>query len=123
MTQYKADDLLNAMPDAVAELANRVRLTIMEHTPDCDEATIPAAKSIHYILQGPDYIPGPFLTLALTPRSIKLHFLYGDQLSDPDRLLEGFGGRQRIAAIQSVDDAQHPGLIGLIDQARKLRKR
>lgn len=123
MTHYVADDLLRAMPEAVADLANRVRLTILEHTPDCDEATIPAAKSIHYILQGPDYIPGPFLTLAMTSRSITLHFLFGDQVADPEHMLEGYGGRQRILRITNQSDAQHPALKALVEAARATRRR
>lgn len=123
MTHYVANDLLQVMPEAIADLANRVRLTILEYTPDCEEATIPAAKSIHYILKGSKYVPGPFLTLAITSRTITLHFLYGDQVSDPEKMLEGYGGRQRIYRVTNVDDAQHPGLKALIESARMVRQR
>ena len=123
MPHYVADDLLNAMPQPVADLANVIRLTILEHTPDCEEATIPAAKAIHYILQGPDYIPGPFLTLAVTSTSLKLVFLYGDQVEDPEHLMEGYGGRKREVQITNPQEAQNPALKGLIEAARMVRKR
>ena len=123
MTHYVADDLLKVMPPAVADLANLIRLTILEHTPHCEEATIPAAKAIHYILEGPDYVPGPFLTLAVTSRSITLVFLYGDQVPDPERLLEGYGGRKRELKITNAHEAKNPALKGLIEAARMVRKR
>ena len=123
MPRYVADDLLKVMPPAVADLANLIRLTILEHTPNCEEATIPAAKAIHYMLEGPDYVPGPFLTLAVTSTSIKLVFLYGDEVPDPEQLLEGYGGRKRELKITNSHEAENPALKGLIEAARMVRKR
>jgi hypothetical protein len=123
VTTYKAEDILKNLPDSMVNLSNRLRITILERTPDCEEATIPAARMIHYILHGSRYIPGPFLALAPTARSVTLHFLHGDQLNDPDRLLEGHGGRLRTLKLVNDTDAYHPGIIGLIESARDLRKR
>lgn len=123
MSVCRAEDLLKIMPEDIVNLANRLRVTIMNHVPDCEEAPIPAAKIIHYLLQPPKYLPGNFVAMAVSPAGVVLHFPHGDQLDDPDHLLEGHGGRLRKLQILNDQDAYHPGIIALIEAAAALRQR
>jgi hypothetical protein len=57
------------------------------------------------------------VSLAAYPRWVTLFFLFGAQLQDPDRLLQGEGRRVRSIRLESPDTLDDPPVVRLIRQA------
>ncbi len=48
---------------------------------------------------------------------VRLGFMFGTHLADPEQLLEGTGKRMRHVKVKSVKDANHPALERLVTEA------
>jgi hypothetical protein len=60
-----------------------------------------------------------FISVAGYPRWITLFFLYGADLSDPGRLLEGQGKQVRSIRLETAGDINTPAIEALIAQAMR----
>src|SRR6478736_5658411 len=58
-----------------------------------------------------------FLSIALYPRYVRLFFLRGVDLEDPDHLLEGNGAQVRSIKLMPVSRIEAPEVCALIDAA------
>jgi len=58
-----------------------------------------------------------FLSIALYPKYVRLFFLRGIDLPDPDNLLEGSGARVRSIKLKPASQIAEPAVCALIDAA------
>jgi hypothetical protein len=62
------------------------------------------------------------LSLAAQAKGLTLFFLYGKELADPHRLLQGSGKQVRSVKLESMATLRRPEVLALIDEAcRKAR--
>jgi hypothetical protein len=69
---------------------------------------------------GPNERPSEAVfSLVLYPRHVTLCFLFGVELDDPEKLLEGGGHQVRHIRLASASDLDRPGISALMAQAVK----
>jgi hypothetical protein len=66
---------------------------------------------------GPKKLSEHFCYIAPQKKHVNLGFMYGVDLPDPDKLLEGTGQVMRHIKIKSLDQVNHPAIKQLITEA------
>lgn len=123
MARYTAEDVIKNASDEVVEIFNGLRYMILERIPEVEEQAIPAAKSVHYLIRGKDFIAGPILAVGPGSTFVTLYFVNGDVLPDPDGLTRGSGGRRRMIRFENPDMIHHPAVRALLEAAREERRK
>ena len=113
---------MTGRPDHIVRIFQHLRAVLHDRLPDVDERTIPAAKVVHYLLRPPHFLDGPVVALGPTNNHVTLFFVHGDAVSDPDNLLQRWGGRLRGVNITDEYQPEHPSIVALIDSAREYRR-
>ncbi len=110
--QTGVEDYFNALQGQQLEAATALRRLIRQSVPAADELVK---------WQRPVYeLNGPLCYLQATKKHINLGFFKGDQLHDPEGLLEGAGKSMRHIRIHAPNDVRHAGIADLLDQAVRL---
>jgi hypothetical protein len=116
MTPRSAEEILKPYPDDVQALANQARRALLKLLPGAEESVDPSASVLSYGY-GPGY-RGMVCTLILSKSGVKLGFVRGAGLHDPNGLLEGSGKTHKYVQLHTASDLNNPGLKELIRAAQ-----
>ena len=109
-------DLLQLANEPLRTVMERLRSLILEVDPEVCEVVRLGEKAASYgcgprkMIEGYAYVM-PFRSW------VNLGFFRGSSLPDPYGLLEGTGAKLRHVKIRSTEDAERPGVRGLIEEA------
>jgi hypothetical protein len=112
------DDILRFFkeyPAAVSDLARQLRDSVRAAMPDAAEELDRSGRVIGYGF-GPGYT-GLVCTIIPSNKGVKLGFVYGARLPDPQALLEGPGKQHRYVAFAKPADLEKAGLKDLLRTA------
>jgi hypothetical protein len=104
----------------VAEIVTALREMVLTQAPGASEALRFGALS--YFLAGRPFasIGGNICMIEIKPDgSVRLSFIHGAELDDPDRLLLGSGKAKRYLLIGSPRDARRPAVRALVRAAAR----
>jgi len=104
----------------VQAIALRLRVLILEIVPNAIEQVDQPGKLIGYGFK-PTYKDTICVIMPLKS-AVNLGFPRGTELPDPERLLTGTGKRARHVKITTLQDADLPGLRGLIEASVTLTR-
>jgi len=110
-----AQDVLAAFPADVQDLAQEARRLLLKLLPDSEETVDPTAAVLSYGY-GSGY-RGMICTVLLSKSGVKIGFVGGAALPDPNRLLEGRGKKHKFVQLHTAADLSRPGLKQLIEAA------
>ncbi|MEJ1240480.1 DUF1801 domain-containing protein [Chryseolinea sp. T2] len=109
------EEFFSSYGEDVLARALTIRGLLSKSLPDVIEQLDRPAKMVAYCY-GQRYID-LVCTLVPSKKGLKLGFYKGNELSDPDKLLEGSGKISRYVEIHSKNDARSDALKALIQQA------
>ena len=110
--QSGVEEYFQALQGQQLEAATALRRLIRRIVPE-------AAEVVKW--QRPVYeLNGPLCYLQATKKHINLGFFKGDQLHDPEGLLEGSGKSMRHIKIHGPNDVTHASVADLLRQAVRL---
>lgn len=110
-----AEDVLAAFPSDVQALAREARVLLLKLLPDAEETVDPTAAVLSYGY-GSGY-RGMICTVLLSKSGVKIGFVGGAELADPDKLLEGSGKKHKYVQLHTASDLSRPGMKQLIEAA------
>ncbi len=110
------DEILATATPEVAALARRTKQLIQEIMPDVVEVPWPRQRNIGYGV-GPKKMSEHFCYIGVLKGRINLGFLYGADLADPERLLEGTGKALRHIKISQLSQVDSPAVRALVQAA------
>ncbi|HYJ06901.1 MAG TPA: DUF1801 domain-containing protein [Chthoniobacterales bacterium] len=115
----QADDdvleFLSEYPDAIADVARRLREVVQGAVPGAQEELDRTGRVIGYGF-GPGY-SGLLCTIIPSKKGVKLGIVHGARLPDPHGLLEGPGKLHRYVAFAKPADLEKSGLKDLLRSA------
>jgi hypothetical protein len=100
----------------VQALANQARRALLKLLTGAEESVDPSAAVLSYGY-GPGY-RGMVCTLILSKSGVKLGFVRGTEINDPNGLLEGSGKTHKYVQLHTASDLNGLGLKQLIKAAR-----
>jgi hypothetical protein len=110
-----AEDVLASFPSDVQDLAREARRLLLKLLPGAEETVDPTAAVLSYGY-GPGY-RGMVCTLILSKSGVKVGFVGGASLADPNSLLEGSGKKHKYIQVHTASDLSRPGVKQLIKTA------
>ncbi len=115
MPLNQLDALLARYDGPVGLLVATTRTFLLANIPALIEEVDPPANMLAYSF-GPGY-KGSICSIIPSKKEIKLGFYKGDELPDPEQLLEGTGKVHRYVVIRSAQDLKRPALRSLLNLA------
>jgi len=116
MRSRSAEEVLKPYPGEVQDLTNKARRMLLKLLTGSQESVDPSAAVLSYGY-GPGY-RGMVCTLILSKSGVKLGFVRGAELTDPNGLLEGAGKTHKYVQLRTASDLTDPNLKQLIKTAR-----
>ena len=110
-----ADDVLEAFPSDVQDLARGARRLLLKSLPGAEETVDPTAAVLSYGY-GSGY-RGMICTVLLSKSGVKIGFVGGAELADPNKLLEGSGKKHKYIQLHTASDLSRAGIKQLIEAA------
>src|SRR6185295_11842635 len=110
-----AEDVLGAFPSDVQSLAREARGLLLKLLPGAEETVDPTAAVLSYGY-GSGY-RGMICTLLLSKSGVKIGFVGGAALADPNKLLEGSGKKHKYIQLHTTSDLSRSGITQLIEAA------
>ncbi len=109
------DEFLKSYPPEVQAVCQKLRGLVKSAGPEALELMYISQNHIAFSLEG----SAKDQVVYLVPMNdyVRLGFYWGGNLPDPDRLLTGTGKRLRHVKVRTLDEADQPGLKGLIEAA------
>lgn len=116
--EHTFDEAISESPERVASIARAVRKLIAREMPALAEVVCMRQRTIAYGL-GPDAESNLHCYMALQEEHVALGFFHGDDLDDPEGILEGAEGELRYVVVSSLSDAGSPAVRQVIRQASR----
>jgi hypothetical protein len=110
------DEIVSKVSPHARQLAERARSLIRAVYPAVMEVPWPKQRVIGYGV-GPKKMSEHFCYLSVSKDHINVGFMYGAELPDPAKLLEGSGKLLRHVRITQMDQLSNPALKELIKVA------
>lgn len=110
------DEIVSKVSPHARQLAERARSLIRAVYPAVVEVPWPKQRVIGYGV-GPKKMSEHFCYLSVSRDHVNVGFMYGAELPDPEKLLEGSGKLLRHVRITKMDQLSNPALKELIDVA------
>ena len=114
------DEIVAGVSPQARELALQARALIQAVYPAVVEVPWPKQRVIGYGV-GPKKMSEHFCYLSVSKNHINVGFMYGAELPDPEKLLDGSGKLLRHVRITSPEELEHPALRKLLEVASKHR--
>jgi hypothetical protein len=114
------DEIVSKVSPHARQLAEQARSLIRAVYPAVVEVPWPKQRVIGYGV-GPRKMSEHFCYLSVSKDHINVGFMYGAELPDPAKLLEGSGKLLRHVRITQMDQLSNPALRELIEVASKHR--
>lgn len=110
------NEIVSKVSPHARQLAERARSLIQRVYPAVVEVPWPKQRVIGYGV-GPKKMSEHFCYLSVSRDHINVGFMYGAELPDPGKLLEGSGKLLRHVRITQIDQLSNPALRELIEVA------
>lgn len=114
------DEILAGVSPQARELALQARALIQAVYPAVVEVPWPKQRVIGYGV-GPKKMSEHFCYISVSKNHINVGFMYGAELPDPQKLLDGSGKLLRHVRITNSEELAHPALRELLEVASKHR--
>jgi len=114
------DEILAGVSPQARELALQARALIQAVYPAVVEVPWPKQRVIGYGV-GPKKMSEHFCYISVNKNHINVGFMYGAELPDPEKLLDGSGKLLRHVRITSPEELENPALQELLEVASKHR--
>ena len=115
------EELLDITEKSMRPIARRLREIIVDVDPDNVEVVRLGDRAATYGV-GPKKMSEGYSYILPYTKWVNLGFYMGATLPDPDSLMEGTGAKMRHVKIRSIDDAERPAIITLLQEALAERK-
>lgn len=119
MNQTDVTEFLNSLSPATKKLVSALRNMIRRTAHDTEESVAWGGLSYHRPKVG-GRVKGAVCQIVVKGESVRLDFIHGIRLADPSGLLQGDRVSKRIVPIETVADAERPGITALIEEAAAL---
>jgi hypothetical protein len=110
------EDVMVEASAEIKEIAYSIRALLAEVMPGITEVPWSHQKTIGYGV-GAKKMSEHFCYIAPQKNYVNLGFMYGANLPDPQKLLEGNGQLLRHIKIRTLEDVQRPALRKLVEEA------
>jgi hypothetical protein len=114
------DEIVSGVSPHAHQLAEGARALIRDVYPAVVEVPWPKQRVIGYGV-GPKKMSEHFCYISVSQKHINLGFMYGAELPDPEKLLEGSGKLLRHVRITALEQLSNPALRQLLITASKHR--
>ena len=114
------DEIVSRVSPHARQLAEGARALIRDVYPAVVEVPWPKQRVIGYGV-GPKKMSEHFCYISVSQKHINLGFMYGAELPDPEKLLEGSGKLLRHVRIAALEQLSNPALRQLLITASKHR--
>lgn len=114
------DEIVSGVSPKARELARQARALIEAVYPAVVEVPWPKQRVIGYGV-GPKKMSEHFCYISVSENHINVGFMYGAELPDPHKLLEGSGKLLRHVRITQLHELENPALRELLEVASKHR--
>ena len=115
------EDVIQGSNPEVQSIARRLRELIIEIYPDVVEVPWPKQRIVGYGV-GPKKMTEHFCYIGALSTRVNLGIFYGDELSDPEGLMEGTGKRLRHVKVRSIEQAEQSSIRDLLQLSIEERK-
>ncbi len=116
-TARQVADFIARYTPAMAETLSACRAKLRARVPQGYELVYDNYNALAIGYAWADKASASLVSIAGYPRWVTLFFLYGKDLPDPERLLEGDGVRVRSIRLASADDIDQPAVQRLLTLA------
>lgn len=114
------EEIVSGVSSHARQLAERARELIRDVYPAVVEVPWPKQRVIGYGV-GPKKMSEHFCYLSVSQDHINVGFMYGAELPDPEKMLEGSGKLLRHVRITELEQLSNPALRQLLITASKHR--
>lgn len=119
MQTVRVKAFLDALPPESKEIVRALRSVVERVAPDTEERLLWGGLSYHRpSVGGP--VKGAVCQIVAKRGEVRLDFIHGIRLSDPQGLLKGDRISKRYVPMQSVAEARRPEVADLIREAARL---
>ena len=115
------EDVIEGSNPEVQSIARRLRELIIDIYPDVVEVPWPKQRIVGYGV-GPKKMTEHFCYIGALSTRVNRGFFYGDELSDPEGLMEGTGKRLRHVKVRSIEQAEQTSIRDLLQLSIEERK-
>jgi hypothetical protein len=112
-------EFFDDLPPATRPLVLALRDVVQRTVPQAEESLLWGGLSYHRPQVG-GRVKGAVCQIGVKRGQVRLDFIHGIRLPDPDRLLQGQGKSKRFVPITTRADAQRPEVADLIREAATL---
>jgi hypothetical protein len=114
-----ADKFLAALPRRQRVLVAELRKVVHRIAPRAEESVVWNCVSYHRPSVG-GRVKGAVCQIVVRRGQVRLDFIHGSRLSDPEGLLRGDGVSKRFVPIETLVDARRQALAALIRKSAEL---
>lgn len=107
---------LDDVDPTLRPVVDALRAVVRRTVPDAEETVLWGGLSYHTPWVG-GRVKGSICQIVVRKGAVRLDFIHGVRLADPDGLLEGDRLSKRYVPMRSVEDARRPALGRLIHEA------
>ena len=98
----------------VAKLARAARAALRKRWPTAVELVYDNYNALAIGWSPSERMSDVFVSLAIYSRAVNLYFMYGVELPDPDKLLQGSGNRGRFLRLDRLAQLEEPAVDALL---------
>ncbi len=119
LTNISVKEYFDLLSPSERKIVRELRTVIRKEIPSVEETTLWGSLSYHRPWIG-GRIKGALCQITVKHGIVKLEFIHGVRLSDPNHLLQGGRVSKRYVVISSVEEASRPEIVQLIREAAEL---
>lgn len=116
MSEPAVQQFLRQLPPETRVLATALRDVVRGVVPDAEETVLWGGLSYHRPEIG-GRVKGAICQIVVKRNEVRLDFIHGVRLPDPQRLLRGDRLAKRFVPIETTADATRPAVAALIEAA------
>lgn len=109
------DEFFAGYPPEIQAISRALRAMVRATVPDAIEIPVTHQDHVSYALTA--YPRYTIVYICPLPTYVRLGFMFGGTLPDPEHLLEGTGKRLRHNKVRTLAAAQNPALADLVRAA------
>ena len=115
-TDPEIDRFLDGLPIDVRSLVLALRHLVRETVPEADESILWGGLSYHVPWIG-GRVKGAVCQIGVSHGEVRLEFIHGVRLSDPENLLRGDRLSKRYVPIEGIEDVHCSAIVALLRDA------
>jgi hypothetical protein len=119
MRQPDLETFLETLPAPTKQLVLALREVVLRTVPEAEESFVWGGLSYHRLEVG-GRVKGAVCQIGVKRGQVRLDFIHGIRLADPQGLLQGDRLSKRFIPIGTIADAERPEVAALIREAAAL---